>query len=246
LSGFLLLVVTGCGSAEGAERRQLERLEEGMRNDTQAADSRRVDLDPAGMPGELSKGPLAPSAPARPRTTIALGEKPPVPDDEEPGPDLKIVGTGGRREESGLTVEPEGGQKTAANSGISALDPAAKQAYDAALKKVLAKEYDQGLEGFAGFLAKWPDHPNADNAIYWRGECYFAKGELSRAASQFEDVVVRFPLGNKVPDALYKLGLTYKKLGQTTKAKSAFEKLEKEYPRSDAARKLGESKEPGQ
>ena len=96
----------------------------------------------------------------------------------------------------------------------------------------------QALEAFAAFLVKWPDHPNADNAMYWRGESYYAKGEYARAAEEFEGATLRFPLGNKVPDCLLKLGLCQRKLGNEEKAKAYFERLAREFPRSEAARRL--------
>jgi tol-pal system protein YbgF len=87
-------------------------------------------------------------------------------------------------------------------------------------------------------LLRYPDHPYAANATYWRGECYFAQGDYLRAAEQFDAVVTRYPLGNKSSDALLKLGLTQQKLGNPQKAKDYFDKLLREYPRSDAARRI--------
>jgi tol-pal system protein YbgF len=120
----------------------------------------------------------------------------------------------------------------------SALDPEAKKAYDAALALVNNKQYALGLDAFAGFMLRYPDHPYVANAMYWRGECYFAQGEYMRAAEQFDGVVARFPLGGKTPDALLKLGICQQKLQNPQKAQTYFEKLTREWPRSDAARRI--------
>jgi tol-pal system protein YbgF len=120
----------------------------------------------------------------------------------------------------------------------SALDAEARRSYDAALALVNGKQFDKALDAFAGFLVKWPDHPNADNAMYWRGECYFAKGEFARAAEEFEGTLARFPLGNKVPDATLKLGICQQKLGNAAKAKTYFDRLLRDFPRSEAARRI--------
>jgi len=120
----------------------------------------------------------------------------------------------------------------------SALDENAKRSYDAALGLVNQKRYGDALEAFSGFLVRWPDHPNADNAMFWRGECYLAQGDTGRAAEQYEGLLSRFPLGNKVPDALLKLGLARQKLGDPQAAKAAFDRLRQDYPHSDAARRL--------
>ena len=55
--------------------------------------------------------------------------------------------------------------------------------------------------------------------MYWRGECYFAKGDYLHAAEQFEGAVARFPAGQQGPDALLKLGMCEQKLGNPAKAK---------------------------
>jgi tol-pal system protein YbgF len=120
----------------------------------------------------------------------------------------------------------------------SGLDPEAKRAYDAALALVNAKKYAEALEAFAGFLVKWPDHPYADNAMYWRGESYYAQGDYARAAAEFEGLVSRFPVGNKVADALLKAGMCHQKLGNAAKAKTFFDRLAREFSRSEAARRI--------
>jgi tol-pal system protein YbgF len=122
----------------------------------------------------------------------------------------------------------------------SALDEEAKHSYDAALSLVNAKRYSEALDALAGFLVHWPDHPNADNAMYWRGECYFAQGDFSNAASEFEGLLARFPLGNKAPDALLKLGLSAQKLGDVGLARQRFDRLRREFPHSHAAKRIPE------
>jgi tol-pal system protein YbgF len=117
----------------------------------------------------------------------------------------------------------------------SALDPEAKRSYDAALSLVNARQYGRALDALAAFLVKWPDHPYADNALYWRGECYLAQGDYPRASEQFEGVVARFPAGNKAPDALLKLGICQQKLGNSNRAKEVFGRLAAQYPQSEAA-----------
>ncbi len=179
------------------------------------------------------------------------------PDDSAPRPVIRVQGTGGRgKGRSGDPVieetlpdedaraAPAGPAITQGAAKPSALDPDARRAYDAALAMVNAKRYGAALDGFAAFLVRWPDHPFADNATYWRGECYFAQGEFARAAEQFEGVIARFPLGNKVPDAWLKLGFSAQKLGNPAKAKDAFEKLEHGYPKSDAARRIPRTENP--
>lgn len=117
----------------------------------------------------------------------------------------------------------------------------AMQQYNEALDLVHRKRYEQAIEAFAGFLVRYPGHPNADNAMYWRGECYYALGNYVRAADQFEGVVARFPKGNKVPDALLKLGMSQTRMGETEQANNAYKRLRSEFPYSEAASKIPEN-----
>src|SRR6185436_15210838 len=83
-----------------------------------------------------------------------------------------------------------------------------------------------------------PDHPYVENATYWRGEGYFAQGDYAKAAAEFEAVATRPSLGVKTPDALLKLGMCQEKLGQADKARTSYDRLQREFPKSDAARRI--------
>lgn len=155
-------------------------------------------------------------------------------EDPSPRPTIRVIGSARRGDFQSVTDDATPVPDTA-RPASSALDPQAKRDYDAALSLYNAKKYDQALDAFAAFLVRYPDHPYADNALFWRGECYYARGDYLRAAEQFEGVVTRFPAGNKAPDALLKLGMSRQKLGDPVKAKECFDRLAQSYPQSDAA-----------
>jgi tol-pal system protein YbgF len=257
--------VSGCAH-ETVAARQLAALEEGLNKDTAERDRLDPRLDPSRLqeeeqskisPVPLASGPALPiphtvdvTAQAEARQAGEAAQAGEDPNDTSPRPVIRVVGSGivrrrggGRddRIEETLPDElPEGARPPIESSAPmpSALDPNAKRAYDAALALVNSRSYDHALEAFAAFLVKWPDHPNADNAMYWRGECYFAKGEIARAAEEFDGAIKRFPLGNKVPDCLLKLGICEQKLGNRAKSLTYFERLSRDYPRSEAARRI--------
>jgi tol-pal system protein YbgF len=154
------------------------------------------------------------------------------PNDVGPRPHIRIQGTRSEATSLGDDGAPKGKARPAA------LDPDARRSYDAALALVTSKKYPEALDALAGFLMKWPEHPNADNAMYWRGECYFAQGDYTHAAEQFEATLARFPMGNKAPDATLKLGIAQRRLGDEAAAQTQFEKLRHEYPHSDAAKHI--------
>jgi tol-pal system protein YbgF len=255
---WALCALFGCASAED---RQLANLSQGLDHDQNVIDREAPRIDEKQIAGNRPAA-RSDSAPLRGRAqTLGDGATDPSgedgalngedPNDTSPRPVIRVVGV--RRATRGAhgvdqideTIPDEAnnggtvGPPIRANAlSPPALDAEAKRAYDAALGLVNAHQYDQALEAFAAFLVRWPDHPNADNAMYWRGESYYAKGEYARAAEEFEGATLRFPLGNKVPDCLLKLGLCQQKLGNLPKAKAYFDRLMHDFPRSEAARRI--------
>ncbi len=250
--GLLPLLLPAC--AREAEERHLDEM-------SQQIDHLQVDRDEENakiLAAEAADTHFASEAvPARkpapsepPPPVLNLGDEgqgdveSPDTEDPAPRPTIRLYGSsrGSARggDDSTSTFVDDSGNTTAVPSGggSGALDPAARPAYEAAIALVSARQYDRALDALAAFLMKWPDHPYADNAMYWRGECYFAKGDYLRAAEQFEGVVTRFPAGNKAPDALLKLGITQQKLGNPLKAKEYFDRLAQTYPQSAAARRI--------
>jgi tol-pal system protein YbgF len=114
----------------------------------------------------------------------------------------------------------------------------AQREYDRALAFVNGHDYDHGIEALGAFLARYPDDGHAEAALYWKAECYLAKGEFGEAADEFEATLARFPKGSKTADCLFALGSCADRLGNREKSKAYYERLTREYPKSDAARRL--------
>jgi tol-pal system protein YbgF len=156
-----------------------------------------------------------------------------APDLDTDSADLRpIVHAAGSRGSTERRGSKDGGDDAVAFS------PEAKRDYDGALALARGKQYEKALQAFTAFLVRYPDHPNAENAMYWRGECFYATGAYARAVEQFEGLVARFPYGNKAPDGLLKLGLAQEKVGAKEQAQKTFAELKDRYPKSDAARQV--------
>jgi tol-pal system protein YbgF len=259
-AGLVLLLPAGC--ARSAEERQLDSMREeidrlqherdqeneraGLTADPDEEAPRQQESSRGAGPGQAQQG----------GDPVNIGfdgdqsvDEPPDTEDPAPRPSIRILGSphpSGRNwraedrvEQSGVS---DGASPAAGGAGTggssSALDPAAKPAYDAALALVTAHKYPEALDALAAFLVRYPDHPYADNAMYWRGECYFALGDYNRAAEQFDGVLTRFPAGNKAPDALLKLGMCAARTGDTARARDLFSRLARDYPQSAAARRI--------
>ena len=110
------------------------------------------------------------------------------------------------------------------------------EAYDHAVNLVLKeKQYDQAIEKFKAFNAKYPNSTYAANAHYWLGQLLFTKSELSQASKEFSIVVNQHPKSTKRSDALLKLGMVADKQGDKNRAKALYTQLVKEYPSTSAA-----------
>jgi len=151
------------------------------------------------------------------------------PDSADPRPIVQASGPPGSLAKRG---------RSGSRGEAVSLSPEAKRDYEAALALVRAKQYDRALEALTTFVVRYPDHMYAENATYWRGECFYAKAEYAKAVEQFEGLVARFPFGNKTPDALLKLGLSQQRLGSQEQAQKTFAELKDRYPKSDAVRQL--------
>ena len=211
---------------------------------SEAAETHEASVSPVplGKPSAtLQRGVALAAAPGEDDSS-SEDEVSPDTEDPTPRPTLRMVGSqrsAGRNGWHGDGAESYFVDDQASPpSHTGGLDPEAKPAYDAALALVNARQYDRALEALAAFLIKWPDHPYADNAMFWRGECYFAKGDYRRASEQYEGVVNRFPSGNKAADALLKLGMSHQKLGDPMKAKECFDRLAQAYPQSAASHRI--------
>jgi tol-pal system protein YbgF len=223
------LVVAGCAHAEAAADRHMEDMRDSIGKLEADRDKRIARVDegtPPAKPAPATNNPIGPRS-----VQIGDEERPESDDPNDPTarPEIRLQGT--------ATGRPSRSKSRAQETSTpSVLDPEAKRAYDAALAQVNAKKYDQALESLAAFLVRYPDHPYAENATYWRGECFYAREEYLRAAEQFEAVLARG--GNKAPDALLKLGASHERLGASDRAKEYRDRLRRDYPRSDAAKRI--------
>ena len=101
------------------------------------------------------------------------------------------------------------------------------------------KQHATALKEFAAFIKENPDHPYADDALYWRGECYLAQGKFLYAVGEFQRLVHRYPGSDKVSSGLYRIGFSYDKLHDFAKAAEFYFEVVERFPGTDAARRAG-------
>ena len=171
------------------------------------------------LPGEAPLGSTAPSMtlvppPAtEPRSTASL--TPPGPSETAPLIDAE--------------PPPAEGEKSATPDEV--------QSYRSAYAAWRSGDSEACIDQFRKFLQTHPASPYADDAAYWMADCYFKRGEYRTAILRFDDVVKRYPKGNKAADALYRQGEALLKSGPaySKAARQAFEQVASEYPDSPRA-----------
>lgn len=222
------LFAAGCGAGNKnaadqqfeelhAEITKLQQEQDRMGERLAGVESKTVDTKRQARPGER---PPLDVVVLRPETDQTTEEPTAEPEDDSP------------RQEVRLGREAKGKK---AKGDVSSKD--AEREYEAALSLVKKKSYEKAIDGFTGFLVKFPDHARADAAMFWMGEAYLGKGDVQNALAQLDAVVARFPDGNKAPDALLKIALIRKKAGEDEMAKATLARLRARYPGSDAAKR---------
>jgi tol-pal system protein YbgF len=144
---------------------------------------------------------------------------------------------------SGVPTSDPGGEPPPGGAGAEGGGPDAAELeeYRAAYDAWRDGDPEVCIDRFRNFLQTNPASAYADDAAYWMADCYFKQGDFKTAVLRYDDVVSRYPEGNKAADALYRQGEALLRLGPGygKAAGKAFERVLKEYPDSGRA---GEAK----
>jgi len=142
-------------------------------------------------------------------------------------------------------ARPPDAARPASPGGSSGEPPEALSAevaaYEEAFRLYRAQDYHAAIDRFRAFLQTHPSSEYADNALFWLGDCLFRLERYEEAVLAFDDVVKKFPEGNKVPDALYRQGVAMLEIGRLkgeestyrSAARQIFEQLVREHPDSE-------------
>ena len=117
-----------------------------------------------------------------------------------------------------------------------------KAVYDQAMSIMRRGDYVSAGELFDRIAVNAPAHKLAPNALYWKGECFYARGLYQEAINQFSQVIQRYPDSAKAPDAQLKVVYSYNALGDGLTAMANLRGLLEYYPKSPAAEKVRSGK----
>lgn len=164
----------------------------------------------------------------------------------EPRPSLKTVKAGGRlrRVDRINPVEhaprlPVSVQLREPDESALALletDPVVAREFDAdhtwaeAVRKLNEGRHAEAELDLLSFVAAYPGHTAADNALYLAGLVREVRGDCAGALPLFESVPQKYPAGDAVREAQLERGRCLRILGRKDEAKSVLEQLSTEHP----------------
>jgi tol-pal system protein YbgF len=116
-----------------------------------------------------------------------------------------------------------------------------QEVYNMALSDYRNGNFDLAIDGFKIYREQFSESPLVDNAQYWIGECYFSQRKFEEAIEEFNNLILDYPNGDKVPAAYLKKGMSLQELGKKAEALSVFKLLISKYPLSEET-KLAQQK----
>jgi TolA-binding protein len=118
--------------------------------------------------------------------------------------------------------------------------PRVKKLYNRGMSAFIQGNFPEAVNVFEGFVDKFEDDVDSDNAYYWIGYSQFKLGRWDEAEAAFRKVLQKYEhrptsQGFKTPDAIYMLGKLAENREQSNKAVYYFENVLENYPGSAAA-----------
>jgi tol-pal system protein YbgF len=112
----------------------------------------------------------------------------------------------------------------------SILSDDATAAYNEAYGYIRGRDFEGARVALTQFIERFPDSAQVANALYWRGETYYARGDFRNAARDFGRTFQQYGTSSKAPDSLLKLALAFDQLGEPANACLALAELKARYP----------------
>jgi len=124
---------------------------------------------------------------------------------------------------------------TAAPTASARVTLAGQSIYDRGYTLYHQGRFIDAESSFQRFLQANSDTELADNAQFWIGESRFARSDFMGALLAFQEVLDRFPSGNKTADTLLKVGDCLVRLDNAGGAEQRYHEVLRRFPGSAAA-----------
>ena len=240
IAASFLLSFAACAtdSVTRAEHAEVLSSLRALRDENARLEARLERLEGATRPGPIAQA-------ARPASTAPApgSDKKPV-TSADAMPPLAVVKLKPRREAapkidtSVVVAEPPETvlQEPAAQQAEDPSDLAFADAqFDAALQLLKTGSGAAGAAQMRQFVADWPRHPKADNALYFAGVAEMGEENWSAASQAFEQVMAQYPAGDAVLESMLKLAECNVRSNHPRQARATWERIVASYPGTPAA-----------
>jgi len=139
-------------------------------------------------------------------------------------------------EEKGTTAARPPDKKPEEKSLPVQSNASAQDVYNMAYNDYLKGNFDLAVEGFKMYKDQFPASPLADNALYWIGECFYSQRKFDEAVNIFNELILTYPQGDKVPAAYLKKGMSFGETGKKEEALAAYKLLITKFPLQEETR----------
>src|SRR5579864_8309857 len=133
---------------------------------------------------------------------------------------------------SGAPGAPDATAQAGPPAGMSA-----EVLYTNAVRDQTTGKYDLAMQEFSDYLKYFSNTQFASNAQFYIGDIYYKRQDYANALQAFDNVLERFPDGNKTADAHYMKGQTLMAMGRNDSAAREFRDVYNSYPDTDLAAK---------
>lgn len=175
---------------------RLEELEQRQREQTQALDALRREMD-------LKFQSLSHVSGAATGQIVSLKQ----------GAQDQVVDGKTAQGETGTAGQPNSKDTKVAAGVIRLPDGDDKTQYDYAFAFVHKQDFSSGVKALSAFIQENPKSKLVPNAHYWLGRVYQRQNKVPLAAAQFLEVVQKYTKSDKYPDALVDLADVLIQLG---------------------------------
>ena len=105
-----------------------------------------------------------------------------------------------------------------------------KEVYNMAYSDYRKGNFELAIDGFKMYREQFPESPLVDNSLYWIGECYFSQKKYAEAIEQFNELLLNYPRGDRIPAAYLKKGISLMELRKKEESLIVFKLLISKYP----------------
>ncbi|MFT3708272.1 MAG: transglycosylase SLT domain-containing protein [Archangium sp.] len=91
---------------------------------------------------------------------------------------------------------------------------------------------------YEGIATSWPEHPLADDSLFFAADLHWRRGERDLAVERLLDVVDRYPTGDFAADALFKLFWIARTEGRLDEAMEFLSEIEGRWAKADDTHEL--------